>query len=330
MGGFAAIPQGGVLNVAASNFAKEYRNNALVGDLLAPRVPMDRQTFQYVIHGRDGLRLDGSTFRAPGDPARAIRSSFSLAPYFCKSHALAAEIPYETEQFGLGYGFSEIAKATQQVMDKLLLDREVYLAGLLAGGGTTVALSGTSMFDNAGSSPIEQVTAARATVRQSGVEANILVLGDPVANALINNAEIIGRAKYTFAGGVLDSVGVDLTQLSAILGIRCVRASAVQVDKNDSVSFVWGQTATLAYVQQVSSQQDLSSVKTFVWTGAPETVNGYGVIVEPKYPLNTKTTIVSTDWSWDQRITAPETLYTFTNCCAAPTYETLPAFPSAE
>jgi hypothetical protein len=328
MGGFAATPQGGVLDVAVSNFAKQYRNNELIGDLLAPRVPMDRETFQYIIHGRDNLRLDGSTLRAPGDSPRKIRSSFSLAPYFCKSHALGAEIPFETEKFAQGYGFSQIAKAAQQVMDKLMLDREVYLAGLAAGSGTTIALSGTSMWDNAASTPIEQITAAKSTVLQSGVRPNILILGHPVVDALINNAEIINRVKYTFPGGVIDQV--NLAQLSAVLGIRCVDAAAVQVDKNDAVSFVWGQNAVLAYAQDASSQYDLSSFKTFVWTAAPETVDGYGVITEPKFPLSSKATLVSTDWYWDIKNTAPETTYTFTNCCAAPTYETLPSFPAAE
>ena len=98
---------------------------------------------------------------------------------------------------------------------------------------------------------------------------------------------------------------VDIDKLSSVLGIKCVRASAVVVDKNDNVSFAWGQTATLAYVQEVSDQQDISSCKTFVWSGAPETVDGYGVIVEPKYPLATKTTIVSSDWYWDVQVTAP-------------------------
>lgn len=328
MGAFAIGPQGGVLNVAVSNFAKQYRNNELIGDMLAPRVPVDKQTFQYIIHGRDNLRLDGSTLRAPGDAPRKIRSSFSLATYYAKSHALAAEIPFETEQFGLGYGFSEIAKASAQTLDKLLLDREVYLAGIAAGAGTTVALSGSSMWDNTASTPIENITAAKSTVLQSGVRPNILILGHPVVDALINNTEIINRVKYTFPGGVIDQV--NLAQLSAVLGIRCVDAAAVQVDKGDNVSFVWGQTAVLAYVQEISSQYDISSFKTFVWTGAPETVSGYGVITEPKFPLSSKATIVSTDWYWDVKNTAPETTYTFTNCCAAPTYETLPAFPAAE
>jgi hypothetical protein len=325
MGAFAIGPQSGVLNVAASNFAKQYRNNDLIGDLLAPRVPMDRQTFQYVIHGRDALRLDGSTLRAPGDAPRKIRSSFSTATYFCKSRALAAEIPFESEQFALGYGFSEIAKAARQVMDKLLLDREVALAALVVGQGTTVALSGTSMWDNAASTPIQNIVYAKSIARQSGVAPNILVLGDPVADALLVNPQIVARFVNTTPG-----VPIDMDGLSRVLGIKCVRASAVQVDKGDNVSYVWGQNAVLAYVQDVSDQNDLSSVKTFTWTAAPETVDGYGVITEPKYPLSAKATLVSTDWYWDMRLTAPETLYTFTNCCAAPTYEPLPAFPAAE
>jgi Ca2+-binding RTX toxin-like protein len=325
MGGFAATPLGGQLNVAVSNFAKAYRNNAMIGDMLAPRVPVDRQSFQYLIHGRDGLRLDGSTLRAPGNAPRTIRSSFSLDTYFTKSHALAAEIPFETEQLAQGYGFSEIQKAAQQVMDKLLLDREVTLAGLVAGAGTTVALSGTSMWDNAASTPIQDVTKARATVRQSGTEASVLILGDPVADALLTNAQIVARFVNSVPG-----VAIDMDGLSRVLGIKCVRASAIQVDKGDAVSFVWGQTATLAVVNAVSSQQDLSSVKTFTWTAAPDTVDGYGVITEPKYPLSAKATLVSSDWYWDMKITAPETLYTFSNACAAPTYVSNPAFPSGE
>lgn len=327
MGGFAAPFGGGSLNVAAANFAKSYRNNMLIGDMLAPRVSMDRQTFQYVIHDRSGMRIDGSDLRAPGDPARALRSSFSLASYFCKSHARAAEVPFETEQYGLGFGFSQIQKATKNVMDTLLLGREVLLAQTVLSQGTTLALSGTTMWDNAASTPIENVTLARGIARQSGVEANLLVLGSPVVDALVNNAEIINRVKYTFPGGIIDNINMD--QLSAVFGIKCVRAAAVQVDKNDNVSYVWGQTATLAYVQDVASQEDISSVKTFTWSAAPDTVDGYGVIVEPKYPLHTKAQIVSTDWYYDIRITAPETLYTFSNCCAAPTYESLPAFPAA-
>lgn len=326
MGGFASPLAGGILNVAASNLAKQYKNNSLMLDLLAPRVPMDRQTFQYIVHDRSAMRLDAQTLRAPGGEPQTIRSSFSTAPYFCKSHALQAEIPMELEAFSSGFGFSEIAKATDNIMDKLLLDAEVYLAGLVlnpANTPNTLALAGAAMWDSyltgGTSQPIENVEAAKAVVRQSGVAANLLIISDATFVALQNNPTVIERFKYTTKGAIT------LDDLSTVFQIKTVVASAIQVDKNNNVSWVWGQSAVLAYVQPVSSQQDLSALKTFTWTGAPSTVDGYGVLVEPKYPLSTKSTLVSTDWYWDIRITAPETLYTFTNTVQAPVMVTVPA-----
>ncbi len=319
MGGFASPLAVGGLNVAASNIAKAYVNNSLMGDLLAPRVPMDRQTFQYVVHDRSAMRLDAAGLRAPGAAPQNIRSSFSVLPYFCKSHAFQADIPYEVEQTGQGFGFSEILKATTNIQQKLMLEREVYLANLvtnLANVPNGLALAGANMWDSyltgGTSQPVENVEAAKALVRQSGVQANLLILSDPTFVALQNNPTIIDRFKYTTRGAIT------LDDLSTVFGIKTVVASAVSVDKNNVVSWVWGQTAVLAYVQPVSNQQDLSALKTFVWTGAPDTVDGYGVITEPKYPLSSKSTLVSSDWYWDVRITAPETLYTFTNTCAAP------------
>lgn len=239
MGAFAAPFGGGTLNVAAANIAKQYKNNSLMGDLLAPRCPMDRQMFQYVVHDRSGMRLDGSDLRAPGNVPTEIRSSFSTANYNCVAHARMAKVPFETEQYGLGFNFSQIAKATQNIQDKLLLGREVYLASLVtnpANVPNTLALAGASMWDSyltgGTSEPVEAIEAAKAIVRQSGVVANLLILSDPTFVALKSNPIIIEYFKYTKSGAIT------LDDLSNVFGIKTVVASAVSVDKNDNVS--WG------------------------------------------------------------------------------------------
>lgn len=326
MGGFASPIAGGQLNVAASNIARQYRNNAMIADMLAPRVQMARQTFQYVVHDKSAFRLDASSLRAPGARPQSIRSSFSTAPYFCKSHAFEAEIPVELEQYGLGFGFSQIQKATMQAMQKLSLDREVALAAIVTNPANipnTLALAGASMWDSyktgGVSTPIENVDEGRALIRQSGVDANLLILSDPTFVALKSNPDVIERFKYTRPGAIT------LDDLSTVFGVKTVVASAVLLDENDNQSFVWGQNAILAYSQQVADQEDLSALKTFTWDAAPETVSGYGVIVEPKYPLSTKTTLVSTDWYYDMRVTGADTIFTFTNTCAAPVNAAYPA-----
>ena len=73
MGGFVGTMPVGTLNVALSNFAKQFRNNAFVGELLAPRVPVARQSFQYVVWNRDDQRVPGNTQRAPGDRPTTVR-----------------------------------------------------------------------------------------------------------------------------------------------------------------------------------------------------------------------------------------------------------------
>ena len=65
MGAFTGMAPVGFPNVALSNFMKEFRNNQLVGELAAPRVPVERQSFPYVIFDRSGQRF------GPVDAARA-------------------------------------------------------------------------------------------------------------------------------------------------------------------------------------------------------------------------------------------------------------------
>jgi hypothetical protein len=340
MAAYAGPMVSGILNVALSNFAKEYRNNALVAELLAPRVAVQRQMFQYLIFDRANQRLTQQTLRAPGARPQTIRRSWSTNPYNCKSHALSAEIPYETEAYALGMNFSLKQKATEGLIQLINLDREVYLANLLATAATnTTPLSGTSCWDSyvkgganydingfsangnwVGANPIAVVDQLKQEIRQAGVSATHMVVSDPVHAALRNHPALIDRFKYTNVSGFLTPA-----QLSSLFELEYVMASAVNLDKNDNASFVWGQNVVIAHVENVSSMEDVSSCKTFSWTDAPDTTDGYGVIEFPDPMRDSKKDWVSTDWYWDMQITAQETIAVLTGVVAAPTMVAIPA-----
>lgn len=319
----AAAPLPGVLNVALSNYAKEYTNNALIGDLLAPRVPVDRQSFQYLIFDRSSQRLDRRTLRAPGGKPETIRWAFSTDKYFCDSHALDAETPREVQAYLQGMGFDAKMKSARTLIDKIQLSREAELAALMADSSTfanTVPLSGSSCWDNSNSKPIEVVDAYKALIRQAGVTPTHLFLSDPVAVAIKNHPEVVDRFKYTNGQGV---IGFD--QLSTLFGVKVVPASAIQLDATNTPSWTWGTMAILAHIEPVSSQQDLSPVKTFSWTSAPDTVEGYGVLEWPDPHLSTKKDWGSVDWYYDLKATAVETVVVFNGCVAAPVMGAIPA-----
>jgi hypothetical protein len=253
--------------------------------------------------------------------------SYSVAPYMCKSHALEAVIPFEQEQYTLGLGFSERQKATQRLINKINLDRENYIAQLVLNSANLatsnyLALAGTSMWDNytGVSHPILVIDQAKAQLRQSGIQDTdmVLILSDPTYVALQNHPDMIERFKYTNAGG---NIGLD--QMSSVFRVKVVLASAISLSNTNVASFVWGQSAVLCHAQNATSQQDISALKTFVWTAAPDSVDGYGVIEFPNPHLSAKSTIVSVDWYWDTRVTAQETIFVIANTCAAPTMEAI-------
>lgn len=347
MGGYVGTMPAGALNVALSNFAKEFRNNAFVGEMFAPRVPVARQSFQYVVWNRDDFKLPGSTLRAPGDEPQTVRRSYSTAPYMCASHALQGEVPFESESYGLGLGFSTRKQLTQQLIKQINLDIEVARANLLLSKtnfpnyidlstGTNqqwdmypaVAGEGTD-----GSHPIKQIEAAKAILRQAGVQdADMaLLLSDPVVVALQNHPDIIDRFKYTTPGSI------SLDQLSQVFRVKCVQASAIVLSRGNVASWVWGSNAFLGYAQSAPTQDDVSCAKTFVWTGGtdgngnaiagpPSTVDGYGVLEWLDSHLSKKKYWQSVDWYYDLRATATETGIPLLNALSvAPTMGAIPS-----
>lgn len=314
MGAFAPAAGLGTLNVALSQYAKQFPlSTDFVSDILAPRVSVTQRSFQYLITDRAGQR-HVPTLRLPGQRPSQIRMAYSTDKYFCDSHALEAPITREAGENAALLNFNLKQAATGRLIGGVQLDREVGVNALFKTGitNTEAFTTGTTQWsDYTGvSHPIQDVAEAKFIVSKSGVEANVLALGPDVIKALTNHPDLIDRFKYTNPTGNLS-----LDQISAALQIKCIRAGALVVDGADVPSFVWAQMAVLAYNSPVSSQEDISAAKTFVYTGSG--VDGYEVLDFPDPYLSAKRDLISVDMVYDTKLTAQETVYTFTNVVAA-------------
>src|SRR5260370_41407284 len=85
----------GKIDVALSQFAQLYRNNALVAEQLFPRVEVQRQSDFFWLFGRENQALRENTLRAPGSAAERIQQTLSKTKYFTLDHSLARLIPDE-------------------------------------------------------------------------------------------------------------------------------------------------------------------------------------------------------------------------------------------
>jgi hypothetical protein len=322
------MPAGG-LNVALSNFAKDFRDQIFVGDAICPRVPVDRQTFQYVVWTQDDFRMPATTKRAPGTEPTSIRKTYSTDTYFAYAHALQGDIPMESEAYSLGLGFSARQKLTGSLTRRLNLYREGEIATAALNltnfpNGTT--LSGNSMWDSyitsgqteatVTSHPTEDIETAKETLRQVGIAENemVLIISSPVVKVLINHPDIVERFKYTNVLGI-----IDLDKLSSVFGVKCIRGAAVQLAQNNAKTWTWGNSAFLGYAQPAPSVDDLSCLKTFSWTGegdkgvelglVAQGAEGFAVQEWPDPVRSKKTFWQSAEWYYDIKVTAQETGY---------------------
>lgn len=312
MGAFVA-PLLGHVSVPLTNFAKGFRQNGLVADTIFPRVPVPRETDLYTIWDRRNQQLLQQTLRAPGDPAQRVRRSLSSTSYHCRSHAIAEALPQETkanlEQAGYGYMVT-MQSMTQFLQELILLDKEVDMASKVCSTSivtpNNVTLTGSDQWsDPINSRPLAIIADAKSTIRLSGYEANYLIIGESVFNALCNHEEVKRAFIYTTPG----SLGED--QLKAYFKIEnLIVARAVKVSAAGVPSFVFTATdALLFYSQAASSMEDASFAKTFIWTGAPGTIGGYGVVTGPDPDITAKTDVIGVDMYYDQKITATETAF---------------------
>lgn len=303
----------GTLNVALSEYMKGFPNVGNIASILAPNVPVVQRSFQYLILGREGQRAV-PTLRAPGGRPQQITMGYSTDKYNTESYALEADITRESSDNAALLNFNLKMGATKNCTAGIQLGREIQTAALFKTGitNTEAYATGTSQWsDYTGAShPIQDVADAKFVIRKSGVAANTLALGPDVIKALTNHPDLIERFKYTNPTGNLS-----LDQISSALGIPCIEAGAIQVDGNDDPSFVWAQTAVMVYVQSVSTQMDISAAKTFMYTG--HGVDGYQVLEYPDPYLSTEKDWVSASMNYDIKLTAQETVFTFTNVVAA-------------
>jgi hypothetical protein len=328
MGAFTGLQPLGTLNVALSNYAKAYRNNAFVSELIAPRVDVARQSFQYVIFDRANQRNDRDVLRAPGARPQTVRRTYSSDTYMCKSHALAASVPFEEEQYALGLGFSAKQNATKLLIDRINLAREVYVASLARDNTKFTNYSDLSVggsvypwddYQVGHSHPIVDVDNAKDLIKQSGVLANAFIISTPVYKNLRNHPDIIDRFKYTTPGAI------GLAELSQVFGVPVTEAAAIVLDKSNVGSWIWGGDAVLTYTQPAPTMDDVSAMKTFNWAAAPMTAGGYGVLEFPDPYLDAKTDWESVDWYWDTKVTAAETAYLFKNTVTVPAFGAIAA-----
>jgi len=293
-----------------TNFAIEQVNtpSAFVADAIAPLASVPDQGGKYVIFGEEALEDPGDIVRGPLAAPKELSATLSRDSYQCEDHA--ATFPYAREEERAAQGiYSPEQRATQQALERVIrLKRELALIATVTaagayGAGNKLALTGGEKWsDPLNSDPIGDVLSlAKAVALGCGFTPNRIVFGWDVLQALKVHEDIKKRFVNTVGGAIT------LQQIAQVFEIACSLSSARKKAAGVK-SFAWtAGTIWIGYTAPSPSMQDVSFAKTFLWSGAPDTVGGIGVETYDLYPPGRKGRAADVHfWHSDVKITTAD------------------------
>lgn len=259
-----------------------------VAGVVFPPIPVNNKSDLYFVYNRGDFFRNNMQKRAPGTPAAAGGYKLATQTYTADVWALKKIIDDQIRA-NSDSPLQPDRDATFWLTQQSLVNRDVNWCTAYFGTGiwgtdlTGVASGAPSasqflQWDASGSTPIDDILKGQKTIKKAtGYWPNTLVLGAETFLKLLTNAQVIDRLKYgqTAPGPVV----VNLSDLEALFKVRrVVVAAGVQTTSAedtvansdttpDTLDFIAGKHAMLAYAADAPGIFQPSAGYTFNWTG---------------------------------------------------------------
>lgn len=312
------------VNVPLTNISIAYmqKSDAYIADKVFPSVPVQKQSDLYWKYNKAEWRRTDVEKRAPSTESPGVGWHVTTDSYFAHVYAVHKDIDDQLRA-NADSNFSLDRDATNFVTNQLLLKRDLdwnnkyFKTGVWSTDRTGVAATPTGnqflQWDQAGSSPIEDVTSQIIAFRQqTGYAPNTMVIGAYVLQALRNHAEILDRIKYTERGIVTEDLIASLFGVQKILVSYATFTQSPEfqdpatTEANASYSFIGGgKSALLAYAPSGPSVMEPSAGYTFTWNGYLGG-NARGIRIKNFRMENIASDRIEGEMTYDMKVVAPD------------------------
>ncbi|NLD60930.1 hypothetical protein GX645_00550 [Candidatus Sumerlaeota bacterium] len=302
------------IDAALTGVSVAYTNTDYAADVIAPAVPVLKQSDRYFIcdPDREWMRKSDD-LRSPGTPANEVGYYMSSDSYYCQDHALEASVPDE-ERDNADPAIAPDIDRTEFLTEKIMLNREVALSNMLNDADIpSVSLSEDDAWTTPTSNPIDQFRTAQLSIA-SAIQrrANVLLVGQEAFDALANHPAIIERIKYTSASAITEDVLARLFQIErVVVGRAWTNISAL--GRQPIMQPVWGDNAFLIYVTPRPGLRNIGALSTFTWNAAHTAANTNGYIVDRWREPERKADVIRVQKYYDHKLVTPKAAYRFEN-----------------
>jgi hypothetical protein len=250
------------VNESLTAIALSYRNEAMIADMVLPRVPVATDAFKYFKWNRDEAFTVPDTKIGRKSEANVVEFGGTEVTDSTFDYGLKDMVPVQDLRNSLGTPFDPLGMAALGTTRLMTLDRELRTAALVFGAGNYAAankatLSGTSQWsDYTNSNPLSAMLIAFDGML---MRPNKLVLGQAVWTILRQHPRILEAIKGTGAG--VNSQGtINRQQLAELLEIQEVIVGSGWVNggkKGAAASYArcWGKFAAAIYTEPVTTTE---------------------------------------------------------------------------
>ena len=294
------------IDVALSNMALGFRPEGFIADMIAPIVPVAKQTGAYYSFSRaDRLRVDNAV-RAPGTEARIVTETVGSGTYVCRNYALKRRIPIEdVENADPVLQAGIIGGNVELVSGKLMTGWEQRVALQVTSTSNVGSSAAVSSAWNGAGAPLTDINAAIDNVHYAqGVMPNRVIFGVEAWKAFRRDSNVRNLIFGTNNGGGYPNTAqvenlLDLPPGGVMVGGAFVNTGEEALA--ESLSTIWGDSVLVYYAPTAPNIQRPSFMYSFRWN-RPNIPN---MAVE-RHPYDTKTKAeeIEIGYYQDEAITA--------------------------
>lgn len=255
-------------------------DSAYIADKVFPVIPVQHQADKYFIFSKDDFFRDEAQERADSTESAGGGFNLTTAAYSAAVWAYHKDVGDQVRRNADPALDIDVA-TTKFCTQKLAIKRDrqfssTYLTTGVWGTditGVASAPSGNQAIywsDDANGDPFTDISNGQTTVLQNtGFDANILVLGWPVYQALRKHPLVIDRIKYTnpaYAGTITPQLLAEAFDVEEVLVSKAVYNSAAE-GATGSYSFIMGKNALLCHRAPGPGLMIPSAGYIFGWQG---------------------------------------------------------------
>ena len=257
------------VDAVLTNMSVAYQQEAyaFVANRAFPVVNVAKQTDLYFTYSQADFMRDQVQRRADGTESAGTGYGLSTASYSCDVWALHKDIGDQTRA-NSDNPLNPDMDATRFLSQQMLIRQEVQWAS----DAFTTSIWGTDatpspLWDAASSTPIADVETAKNTVlTNTGYVPNTVILSYKAFSALVDNADIVDRIKYTSQDSVTEELLARVFNVDRVLVMASVYNSAAE-GAAASYSQVGDKDVLVCYTPSAPGLMVPSAGYTMNWSG---------------------------------------------------------------